>query len=71
LAAEVSSKVRRPRHALRHAALQEASCATLFSEDLLDGQVIDRPLTIRNRFSHTRITAPTSLALCRVAIQAR
>jgi len=29
----------------------EAECATLYSEDLQDGQVIDRQLTIRNPFA--------------------
>ncbi len=29
----------------------EAGCATLYSEDLQDGQIIDRRLTIRNPFA--------------------
>jgi predicted nucleic acid-binding protein len=37
--------------ALIIAAALEAGCATLFSEDLHDGQVIDGRLTIRNPFS--------------------
>ena len=32
------------------AAALEANCSTLYSEDLQDGQVIDRRLTIRNPF---------------------
>ena len=36
--------------ALVVAAALEAKCATLYSEDLQDGQVIDRKLTIRNPF---------------------
>jgi predicted nucleic acid-binding protein len=31
----------------------EANCSTLYSEDLQDGQIIDRRLTIRNPFSLT------------------
>jgi predicted nucleic acid-binding protein len=37
--------------ALIIAAALEAGCATLFSEDLHDGQVIDGRLTIRNPFA--------------------
>ena len=36
--------------ALVIAAALEAGCATLYSEDLRDGQVIDGQLTIRNPF---------------------
>jgi predicted nucleic acid-binding protein len=36
--------------ALVIAAALEAGCATLYSEDFQDGQVIDRKLTIRNPF---------------------
>jgi predicted nucleic acid-binding protein len=36
--------------ALVVAAALEAGCSTLYSEDLQDGQVIDRKLTIRNPF---------------------
>jgi predicted nucleic acid-binding protein len=36
--------------ALITAAALEAGCTTLYSEDLQDGQVIDRQLTIRNPF---------------------
>jgi predicted nucleic acid-binding protein len=36
--------------ALVVAAALEAGCKTLYSEDLQDGQVIDRQLTIRNPF---------------------
>ena len=32
----------------------QANCSTLYSEDLQDGKVIDRQLTIRNPFPHTR-----------------
>jgi predicted nucleic acid-binding protein len=32
----------------------EANCSTLYSEDLQDGQVIERNLTIRNPFLHAR-----------------
>ncbi len=38
--------------ALVAAAALEADCATLYSEDLQDGQVIDGRLTIRNPFTH-------------------
>ena len=38
--------------ALVVAAALEAGCATLFSEDLQDGQVIDGRLTIRNPFAN-------------------
>jgi predicted nucleic acid-binding protein len=37
--------------ALVIAAALESHCATLYSEDLQDGQVIDRKLTIRNPFN--------------------
>lgn len=37
--------------ALISAAALEAKCATLYSEDFQDGQVIDGKLTIRNPFS--------------------
>jgi predicted nucleic acid-binding protein len=37
--------------ALVAASALEAECATLYSEDLQDGQVIDRQLTIRNPFA--------------------
>lgn len=36
--------------ALVVAAALEAGCATLYSEDLQDGQIIERKLTIRNPF---------------------
>ncbi len=36
--------------ALIVAAALESGCTTLFSEDLQDGQVIDRTLTVRNPF---------------------
>jgi predicted nucleic acid-binding protein len=36
--------------ALVVAAALEAGCSTLYSEDLQDGQVIDRKLTLRNPF---------------------
>jgi predicted nucleic acid-binding protein len=36
--------------ALVAAAALEAGCETLYSEDLQDGQVINRRLTIRNPF---------------------
>lgn len=36
--------------ALVVAAALEANCATLYSEDMQDGQVIERKLTIRNPF---------------------
>ena len=36
--------------ALVIAAALEAGCATLYSEDLQDGQIIDQKLTIRNPF---------------------
>ena len=37
------------------AAAQEASCSTLYSEDMRDGQVIEGPrLTIRNPFRRSR-----------------
>jgi predicted nucleic acid-binding protein len=32
------------------AAALQAGCATLYSEDLQDGQIIDHKLTIRNPF---------------------
>lgn len=37
--------------ALVAASALEAECATLYSEDLQDGQIIDRQLTIRNPFA--------------------
>ena len=40
--------------ALVAAAALEADCTTLYSEDLQDGQVIDRRLTIRNPFTMPR-----------------
>ncbi len=39
--------------ALIVSAALEAGCKTLFSEDLQDGQIINRQLTIRNPFSVT------------------
>lgn len=40
-------------HALVIAAALEADCATLYSEDLHDGQTIDGQLTIRNPFAQS------------------
>ena len=37
--------------ALVAASALEADCATLYSEDLQDGQIIDHQLTIRNPFT--------------------